>query len=178
MKRSIYILLLFISVFISCNEAFAVNSLFSTPIKTRGSNHFGAEVGVGRIGGCAGMDFSMRFQHDYSKYISWDCISLNTEFIFDKPSDFTQITFRTGLRGYSPYFYDEMRAYTNIAIGGGVNMYDESYYKRRKVDICGTFSLNFGIGIQLTNHLYTGYALNWDVESQAKAHLLQVGVVF
>ena len=136
------------------------------------SNDFGAEGAVG---------LGFHWERSYSSpYLAWDVLSVFWDAPFESPTDFGRLSLKTGIRGFSPKFYRNMRAYANLDLGYTMNYYpDYDYYGYDDGTEFGHgFGLEFGLGIRLTNHFAVGYALDWDSETKLKGNYLRVSVLF
>lgn len=133
------------------------------------SNEFGSE-------GAFGLGF--HWERSYSSpYLAWDVLSVFWDAPFEGPGDLGRISLKTGVRGFSPKFYRNMRAYTNLDLGYTMNYYYDEYYYG-DTEFGHGFGLEFGLGIRLTNHFAIGYALDWDSETKLKGNYLRVSVLF
>jgi hypothetical protein len=130
---------------------------------------FAGEFGIGTE-----VQFGGRAQYNFNKYIALDIVSLKYAYDFnDIISDFHEITIQTGIRGFSPNYYKDMKAFAAIDLGYGASFSDfkdESH-----------FALDFTIGTYVWKGLYVGYGFEilrgatWNGHND---HLFRIGYNF
>lgn len=107
------------------------------------------EVGLGnQISG------AVRAQYNFNQYIAWDVATL--KYGHDWDYNFGEWSLKTGLRGYSPAFGPNLKAFAALDMGyvgmhasaGGVS------------DYSSCFGLDFTIGVHVWKGLYVGYGLD------------------
>lgn len=165
MKKSFLILLLSIS----CCVTFAQDWAFGGGSYETPRHQFGIELGVGGAGDLC-VDFGLRWQANFNEYIAWDVITVKA--VADVEEDFSEtITpeILSGLRLISPDF-GGMTAYVNGRVGYAHNFDMEE----------GGFTYEVGAGLNVTRHIYVGYAFNHIKidESDANYHAFRVGFLF
>ena len=151
--------------------------------------HLMLETKIGSFYKTGGWGENIVLEHEFSKYLAWDIFSID----FSAPFNFDAVTIglKTGIRGFSPYFYDKlkMRAYTSLALGydcglskgvGGDWYYDETIDD--VVFVPGTskwsaahgFGLSWGIGVQMVDHVYIGYTLEYNTIWKSTSHFAKI----
>ena len=107
------------------------------------SFNWAAEVGVGTE-----LELGVRAQHNFNEYLAWDV--LHVKYAYDYNNDNrSEISFTTGLRGFSPSFGPDVKAFAAVDLGYG-GMFSE---------YVSCFAMDFTIGLQIKEHLYLGYGL-------------------
>lgn len=116
-------------------------------------NQFAIELGVGSASDI-NVDLGLRWQMNFSQYVAWDVLTFKAlaDVAYDDIFDATILELLTGVRGTSPVFFKNMSAYITAKAGYAVACQD--------IDGDGEFAFELGIGINLTHHLYVGYAFN------------------
>ncbi len=148
-------------------------------------NWFAVEAGVGGYGEIA-VDLSLRWQHNFHPYIGWDVLTLSYTSepgnLFKGESFMPQLM--TGIRLMSPEF-SGLRGYLygRAGYGGMTDMEGDD----------DGVAFEIGAGINLTRHLYVGYAYNHQalgsvtvkvgkqkttVDKQVKYHSFRIGWAF
>ena len=146
----------------------------TTVVSKEKKTYFGIDVSVGKMAtkveywdesekvadGAFGLGF--HWERHYNPYIAWDVFSFFYDAPFDSPSDLGRLGFKTGVRGFSPRFFRNMRGYANLDLGYSLNY----------------FVLEFGFGLRLTDHVGVGYALDWDSDTKLKGNYLRLSFLF
>ncbi len=123
-----------------------------------------AEVGVGNE-----LELGLRAQHNFSEYLAWDVLHVKYAYDYNKHGDFSEISLTTGLRGFSPSFGPDVRAFAAVDLGYG-GMWS---------DYVSAFAMDFTIGLQVKEHLYLGYGLGlMHHDGNHKDHLFRIGWMF
>ena len=143
--------------------------------------HFLTELKLGGFYGTGGWGTNLGLEHEFHKYFAWDIFSVDFSAPFNV--DVCTVGLKTGIRGFSPYFWDgKMRAYTSLAVGydcaiqKSVSYYDP--WEDEMVDVGGTshgFALAWGIGTQIMKHFYIGYDLEYNTNFKTTAHFAKLG---
>jgi len=144
--------------------------------------HFLTEVKIGGFYGTGGWGTNLGLEHEFHKYFAWDIFSVD----FGAPFNFDvcAVGLKTGIRAFSPYFWDgKMRAYSSLAVGyecaisKSVTYYDP--WEDDWVDTGATtshgFALAWGIGTQIMKHFYIGYDLEYSTNFKTTAHFAKLG---
>lgn len=79
--------------------------------------HFSLDFGFGSVASRGGFNLAFSWRREYNKYLAWDIASFGLSAPFSSPADYDELFLRTGIRGYSPKFYKNMRAYANLDMG-------------------------------------------------------------
>lgn len=140
---------------------------------------YGVDVKFGTIASCGSFGIGFHMERSYNPYITWNLVSVSWEAPFDSPADLDRISLRTGLRGFSPCFFRNMRGYANVDMGYTATVakcMDEDYYMVHE-DFHG-FGLEVGAGLRLTDHIGLGYAFDWDSETKYKGHYFHFCYLF
>lgn len=106
---------------------------------------FAVETGIGTewmVGG--------RAQYNFNKYVAWDILNAAYALDYNKYYNFNEVTLTTGVRGYSPNFSGDLKAYGALDLGYGAMF-------RHGNTNC--FALDFTAGIYVWQGLYAGYRL-------------------
>ena len=137
------------------------------------SNHLMFETKVGGYYGTGGFGENIVLEREFHKYIAWDIFSLD----FSAPFNFDAVSIglKTGLRGYSPRFWEErMRAFTSLAMG-----YDCAIAKGDGGwSASHGFGLSWGIGVEILDHFQVGYALEYNTIYKSTAHFAKLTYKF
>lgn len=79
---------------------------------------FIGDVRFGGVAGAGGFGLNVGCQKGLNQYLSWDIVNLEFAAPFNSPANLDFISLKTGLRAFSPTFYnDKLRLYTNLAVG-------------------------------------------------------------
>lgn len=151
-------------------------------------NSFGVDLGVGSEFG-----FTMRYQHNFNKYIAWDAINFKYAYDYGDEYDWArdnyanEVVLTTGVRAFTNTIRNSnVKFYGNFDFGyGWVQMYDDYYWidydKREWYDKEGysSFAIGFGVGAYLTKKLSIGYYLQGFVgECGHMDHTFRIGYDF
>lgn len=143
-------------------------------------DHFAVEVSVGsghllntKLDAKSKMDclgeVTARVQHDFENAITWDVLSASLTGW--NLNEWSSLQIKTGVRLYSPQFYKQMKAYTNMDMG----------YARHIDHERNGFALEWGLGVHATKHIYFGYNFNmakYKGHIKSKENYLKVGYKF
>ena len=151
--------------------------------------HLMLETKIGGFYGTGGFGENIVLEHEFHKYFAWDIFSID----FSAPFNFnaTSIGLKTGIRAFSPYFWDKlnMRAYSSLAVGYDCGLSkgggDTWVYDPLEDDYIlvpgGTgwsashgFGLSFGVGVQMVDHVYVGYALEYSTIWKSTSHYAKI----
>ena len=150
--------------------------------KSSGSNEKGTRVLIDvRFGGIdmgikkGGFGLTFGGEKRFNDYIAWDFINIEYSAPFNSPEYWDVLSFKTGLRGFSPSFAsDNLRAYTNLAVGYTCILVGE----RRYLYAEHAFGLTFGVGLQYKKTFSLGYTLQWENQWKTKNHFATLGFAF
>ena len=125
--------------------------------------HFLLEAKVGRYHynrGGFGMNFVV--ERELCKYLAWDIASVD----FSAPwnCDLVNIGIKTGVKGFTPRFWENrMRVYASVAVGYDCGIITISKSKMSPIaERTGHgFAFSSGAGLQLGEHLFVGYDLEY-----------------
>lgn len=149
-------------------------------------NQFAIELGVGSASDI-NVDLGFCWRMNFSKYVAWDVLTFKAlaDVAYDDILDATILELLTGVRGTSPVFYKNMSAYLTAKAGYAVACQD--------IDGDGEFAFELGVGVNLTRHLYVGYAFNncgvneeeyyskkhsYNYATKADVHSIRIGYTF
>ncbi|MBQ9293491.1 MAG: hypothetical protein IJ219_01005 [Bacteroidaceae bacterium] len=161
--------------------AMAVSFAMSANAKVFDENYFAVNLNVGSYApSTAGFGLGVGFQTELLTTnwvtLNWDVLHFQWSAPFNSPGDFDDLSFKTGLRAFSPTFAnDHLRAYTNLDMGYvlGLANFDG-------VTTSHFFGLTYGIGLQLNKKWSLGYSLefvkNGDVKG--KSHYASLAYTF
>jgi len=125
---------------------------------------FAGELGVG-----SELELGARAQYNFNKYIALDAPVLKYAYDY---GDFSvnEITIQAGVRGFSPTFGPDMKAFAALDMGYG-NMFKDGNWS--------AFALDFTVGLYLYKGLYAGYGFGGLFhDGSHKDHLFRVGYNF
>ena len=161
--------------------AVAVAFAMSANAKVFEDNHFTLNANVGSYGpSTAGFGLGVAFQtgiyeNDWIT-LDWDVLHFEWDAPFNSPGDSDQLSFKTGLRAFSPSFAnDHLRAYTNLDMGYVLGLTNID-----KVRSSHFFGLTYGLGLQLNKKWSLGYTLQYvkNGDGSGKSHYATVGYTF
>lgn len=173
-------LVLSLCILSACLSANAQNGDFKMPFDPR--FHMILETKVGSYHysrGGFGVNFVL--EREMNKYLAWDVLSVD----FSAPwnCDLVNIGIKTGLRGFSPRFWEkQMRAYTSFALG-----YDCGIITTKIGPITDRaghgFALSCGAGFQFREKIFVGYDFEYSTAEIDKgrfgvAHYAKIGYKF
>jgi len=98
------------------------------------------------------LDLGIRVTHNFSPYIGWDIISVKYQALTDDISSFDEALIQgmTGVKGYSPAFYKNMKGYASFKLGYG---YQSS------LNASG-FAYEIELGVYFTRTVFLGFVYN------------------
>lgn len=124
------------------------------------------------------LEVGARAQYGFNKYLAWDVLSVKYAFDYGKDffpdSNAHEWELTTGLRGFSPSFGPNLKAFAAIDLGyGGLKVAEEH------IDATHCFALDVTVGLQVYKGLYLGYGFGGLFhDGNHKDHLLRVGWIF
>ena len=127
---------------------------------------FAVETGIGTE-----WELGARAQYNFNKYVAIDILNLKYALDYNEHGNWNEFTIQTGVRGFSPTFGPDMKAFAALDLGYG-NMW--------KHGNTSCFALDFTLGLYLYKGLYAGYGfgtLNHDGFNHHD-HLLRIGYNF
>lgn len=149
-------------------------------------NQWAVEAGVGGNGATT-VNLGFRWQHNFHPYISWDIFSANFVSNTDMITDAIMPQIMSGIRLHSPSF-SGMKVYAIGRIGYGGSVCSNKDYQGNGM------AFEVGGGLQLSKHLYIGYAYNHQdlgsdevridkkhtvtVDKESKYHSFRIGWIF
>ena len=173
--------------------------------------HFTANVNLGSVASTGGFGLGVGYRadvytHDYFT-LAWDVAHFEWDAPFDSPSNFNELSLKTGARVFSPTFAnDKLRAYTNLAMGytcvlakgwsgpkikGPEDFATDYEYMVYLMDLeseienAGTsmkghsaFGLTWGIGVQYNQKWALGYTLQYETWGKSKNHFATISYTF
>lgn len=150
-------------LFILSAMLLSASSLFA---QKDGGFKMAAELGVGTE-----LEVGARGQYQFNKYLAWDVLSAKYAYDYNNHGDFNEFTIETGLRGFTPTFGPDMKAFAAIDLGYGV-MFDSNYHTN-------CFAMDFTAGLYVWKGLYMGYGLGLlHNHGNHKDHLFRIGYEF
>ena len=148
-------------------------------------NLWAVEAGIGG-NGVATVNFGVRWQHNYHPYVAWDVLALNVVAPTGELSEMLMPQLMTGVHLFSPKLLG-MKVYVTGRAGYGGIMSGNADARGQGV------SFEIGAGINITRHLYVGYAYNHQdlgtsefkinkqtisVYRESKYHSFRIGWIF
>lgn len=137
-----------------------------------------------KIGGChgtGGFGENIVLEREFHKYIAWDIFSLDFSCPFN--TGFLTIGVKTGIRGYTPRFWeDRMRGFSSLALG-----YDCGILTGSARDAAKSFGyqtewhglgLSWGIGVEMMDHFQLGYVLEYNSAMKSTSHFARITYKF
>lgn len=116
------------------------------------------------------LEVGARAEYGFSKYLSWDILHAKYAWDYNKDYNFNEFTLTTGLRGFSPSFGPNLKAFAAIDLGYGVTFRDFTTHN---------FALDFTVGLNLGKDWYVGYGLGYMAnDGKHKDHLFRIGYYF
>lgn len=149
--------------------------------------HLMPEVKLGSCYGVAGFGAGLVLEHEFHKYLAWDIASL--EFAAPFKFDAGDFALKTGLRCFTPRFWrDNARGFMNVAAGYDCYIKDEIVYGEEeylgirefhiKKKAHHGFGLSWGLGIQIKEHFFLGYTLEYSTAAKFTSHYGKFGYRF
>lgn len=136
-------------------------------LETKIGNFYGPHGGFGG---------NIVLEKEFHKYIAVDFFSIDYATNFG--SDWHAVGIKTGAKGFSPRWWGgRMRAYSSLALGYECSITSgDSFYS---TDVQHAFALTWGAGIQIVNHFYLGYDLEYNaLDDWGTAHYFKFGYRF
>mgnify|MGYP003050704843 FL=1 len=175
-KNQMRVLLLFVSV-VCAVSAGAQND--------GKKNQWAMEVGIGGNGATT-VNLGFRWQHNLHPYVAWDVLALNVVAPTEELSEMLMPQLMTGVRLLSPEL-SGMKVYVTGRAGYGGIMSGNADARGQGL------AFEIGAGINITKHLYAGYAYNHQdlgtsevkinkqtisVDRKLKYHSFRIGWIF
>ena len=136
--------------------------------------HMMLETKFGSFYGTGGFGANVALEHEFHKYLAWDLFSVD----FSAPFNFNVVSvgLKTGIRAFSPYWWNgKMRAFSSLAVGYDCGITVDSDLKDMN-DWAGVsntshgFALSWGAGVQIIDHLFVGYTLEYSTAFKSTSH--------
>lgn len=125
---------------------------------------FAVETGIG-----SEWELGARAQYNFNKYVAWDVVNLKYAFDYGDPN-WNEFTIQTGVRGFSPTFGPDLKAFAALDLGYG-NMW--------KNGNTSCFALDFTLGLYFYKGFYAGYGFGTLInDGHHHDHLLRIGYNF
>ena len=132
------------------------------------SFNWAVEGGIG-----SEIELGGRIQKNFNQYLAWDVVNLKYAFDYTG-ANAHEWELTTGLRGFSPSFGPNLKAFAAIDLGYGGLKATES-----GCDAVHCFALDFTVGLQVYKGLYLGYGFGGLFnDGSHKDHLLRIGWMF
>ncbi|MBP5380905.1 MAG: hypothetical protein J6Y39_04140 [Bacteroidaceae bacterium] len=138
------------------------------------------------IGAGTELEIGGRLQKNFNKYFAWDVAVLkyafdynpsitwydwNTGALYKISNNWHEVTIQTGVRGFSPKYYKEMKAFAALDMGYGA-AFGDGWNSNH-------FALDFTIGTYVVKGLYVGYGLGvLCANGNHTDHLVRIGYNF
>lgn len=143
---------------------------------------FAVNANVGSFGpSTAGFGLGVGYQADFYTCdyvtVAWDVLHFEWDAPFNSPGDADNLSFKTGLRAFSPDFANgKLRAYTNLDLGYVLGIVSGG----GSTDTNHFFGLTYGIGLQLNKTWSLGYSLQYvkNGDGDGKSHYATVAYTF
>ncbi len=125
------------------------------------------ETGIGtewEIGG--------RAQYALNNWLSWDVVNAKYALDFNDNYNWNEFTVQTGLRGFSPTFGPNLKAFLGLDLGYGLMWKDGN---------SSHFALDVTAGLYVWKNVYMGYGfgmMTGDNDWKHKDHLFRIGFDF
>lgn len=150
------------------------------------SCHLLLETKIGNFyGPHGGFGGNIVLEKEFHKYIAVDFFSIDYATNFG--SDWHAVGIKTGAKGFSPRWWGgRMRAYSSLALGYECSIVSASVVAASRggwgtytADVQHAFALTWGAGIQIVNHFYLGYDLEYNaLDGWGTAHYFKFGYRF
>lgn len=129
---------------------------------------------AGELGVGTELEVGGRLQYNFNKYFALDLPVVKYAFDYnDIIPDFHEITLQVGVRGFSPNYYKDMKAFAAIDFGYGATF---SSFKNES-----HFAMDFTIGTYVWKGLYVGYGfgiLRGATWNDHNDHVFRIGYNF
>ena len=128
------------------------------------------------VEGGIGSEFEIggRIQKNFNQYLAWDVVNLKYAFDYGNHLNAHEWELTTGLRGFSPSFGPNFKAFAAIDLG-----YVGMKVTEGDADAVHCFALDFTVGLQDYKGLYLGYGFGGLFnDGSHKDHLLRIGYMF
>lgn len=139
--------------------------------KLEKKDYVGIDVGLGKMtdgdGGVGAFGLGLHWERHYNPYVAWDVVSFAWDAPFHSPKSISRLSLKTGIRGFSPNLFSNVRAYANLDFGYSV---EEEWLHG--------IGLEVGFGLRIGKHVGVGYALNWDSQTRLKGNHFRLSVLF
>lgn len=128
-------------------------------------HHFGIDLGIGGTGYKQFVfDLGLRWQININDYIAWDAITVKSLMVLDEQF-FNDSEYKitpqllSGLHLMTPQFAGmKVYGYARLGYGWNIHQCDEEYMD--VLDHQSAFAYELGAGLQVSKHVYLGYAFN------------------
>jgi len=143
--------------------------------------HLMLETKIGSFYGTGGFGTNIALQHEFHKYFAWDLFSVDFSMPFN--ANVFSVGLKTGIHGFSPYWWNgKMRAYSSLAVGydcgitKSQTIYDpwEDDYISVGASTTHGFALSWGAGVQIIDHLFVGYTLEYSTAFKSTSHYAKI----
>lgn len=132
-------------------------------------HHFGIDIGIGGSGNKQFIgDFGLRWQININDYIAWDALTVKSLIVMDEQffsSDEDESGYKvtpqllSGIHLLTPQFSGmKVYGYARLGYGWNIHQCDEDYVD--VLDHQSGFAYELGAGLQVSKHVYLGYAFN------------------
>lgn len=137
--------------------------------------HLMPEIKIGSCYGFAGFGANLVLEHEFHPYWAWDIASLD----FAAPFNFNEANFglKTGIRFFTPRFSkDRMRGYMSLAAGYDCYIKEDVEFTKEdgryhfKNKAHHGLGLSLGIGLQIKEHFYIGYTMEYSTAAKFTSH--------
>ncbi len=128
---------------------------------------FGAEFGIG-----SQVELGIRGEYAINQYLSWDVLTAKYAHELGD-DDANKFGLKTGLRGYTPTLFSNIRALMAIDLGYAGMTWEES-------DWHSGFGLDLTVGLNVYKNLYLGYGFSFGKYNhfKDKDHTFRIGYLF
>lgn len=149
-------------LFIIAAMALSASSLFAQSEK---GFKWAAEIGLGTE-----FELGARAQYNFNKYVAWDVLTAKYAYDYGKWYNLNEITIQTGVRGFSPTFGPDMKAFAALDLGYG-NQFNGGGIS--------CFATDITLGVYVWKGLYAGYGVGILSRNGSHTdHLFRIGYEF
>lgn len=143
-------------------------------------SQWGIDLGVGKmsdVNGNVGFSGGIRYQYNIHRYVGIDLIGVNYvgQTIEHEGLGPSILQGLIGLRGRTPYIYEDMAGYLGVRMGYGHDFWVKE----------GGLAMEVNVGMHITTHLLAGYVFNMQkvnfgdgISGKYKFHGFRLGFVF
>lgn len=128
------------------------------------------------IGAGTELEIGGRLQKNFNQYVAWDVAVLKYAFdynpsIWGISNNWHEVTIQTGIRGFSPKYYKDMKAFAALDMGYGA-AFGDGWNSNH-------FALDFTIGTYVVKGLYVGYGFGvLCANGSHRDHVVRIGYNF